>query len=176
MEEAWTCRRACPRGEMNCRQRLQEYLTSNGVSFEAEQHRVAYTAQEVAAAEHVPGRRVAKVVMAMVDGNAVMLVLPANSRVDLERVKATLGAGEARLEQEQEFANIFPDCEVGAMPPFGNLYGIPVIVEQSLSRSPEITFQAGSHTETMRIRYVDYERLVQPKVLDFAAKPQAAPA
>ncbi len=159
---------------MSCRQRLQEYLTTNGVGFESEHHRVAYTAQEVAAAEHVPGKKVAKVVMAVGDGSPVMLVLPANARVSLEKLGSVLGAGEVRLEREDEFASLFPDCEVGAMPPFGNLYGIPVYVDQMLAAVPEITFQAGSHTETIRIRYSDYERLVQPRVADFAAKPSTA--
>lgn len=152
---------------MRCRERLQEYLASNGVPFESERHRLAYTAQEVAAAEHVSGKQMAKVVVAMADGSAVMLALPAAKRVDLEKLKLELGAREVRLAREEEFAGVFPDCEVGAMPPFGNLYGVPVYVDKTLARVPEITFQAGTHTETMRIRYADYERLVHPEVRDF---------
>ena len=155
---------------MRCKERLQEYLAANGVNFESEHHRVAYTAQDVAAAEHVPGRQVAKVVVAMTDGGAVMLALPATKRVDLEKARRELGADEVRLAKEEEFAALFPDCEVGAMPPFGNLYGLPVYVDRALARVPEIVFQAGTHTETMRIRYADYERLVQPRVGDFALR------
>ncbi len=159
---------------MRCKERLQEYLATNGVNFESEHHRVAYTAQEVAAVEHVPGKRVAKVVMAVVDGAMTMLVLPAASRVSLEKLKTALGAADARLAREEELAPLFPDCEVGAMPPFGNLYGIPVYVDRALAQAPEITFQAGTHTESMRIRYEDYQRLVQPQTADFAARPLEA--
>jgi len=158
---------------MRCKERLQEYLTGNGVSFEVELHRLAYTAQELAAAERVSGKQVAKVVVAVVDGGLAMAVLPASSSVNLEKLKAEIGARDVRLAREQEFAATFPDCEVGAMPPFGNLYGVPVYVDQSLARATEITFPAGSHTESMRIRYADYERLVKPRVEDFAARPQA---
>lgn len=159
--------------EMRCKERLQEYLTGNGVSFEVDQHRVAYTAQQLAAAEHVSGKQVAKVVMAITDGDLVMLVLPASSNVSLEKLRAELGAREVRLAKEEEFASVFPDCEVGAMPPFGNLYGVPVYIDQKLTRLSEITFPAGSHTESMRIRYADYERLVQPRVLEFSSSPMA---
>ena len=159
---------------MRCRERLQEYLVGNGVGFEIEQHRVTYTAQQLAAADHISGKRVAKVVVAMVDGEMVMLVLPASSQADLQRLKAELGAGEVRLAREEEFAAVFSDCDVGAMPPFGNLYGVPVYVDRDLIRAEEITFPAGSHTESMRIRYEDFEQLVEPKVMDFAARLQMA--
>lgn len=155
---------------MRCREKLQEYLTTSGVGFEIEHHRLAYTAQQLAAAEHVSGKQVAKVVMAVANGSPVMLVLPASSNVNLEKLRAELGARELRLAKEEEFATIFPDCEVGAMPPFGNLYGVPVYIERSLTRVPEITFPAGSHTESMRIRYSDYERLVHPVVMEFAVR------
>ncbi len=154
---------------MRCRERLEEYLSSNGVSFELERHRLAYTAQQLAAAEHVSGKLVAKVVMALANGTLTMLVLPASSNVNLEKLKADLGAKELRLAREEEFATLFPDCEVGAMPPFGNLYGIPVYLDRTLARVPEITFPAGSHSESMRIRYADYERLVHPQLREFAA-------
>ncbi len=153
---------------MTCQDRLQEFLASNGASFESEHHRLAYTAQEVAAAEHVPGKEVAKVVVAVVDGGAIMLALPADRKVDLDRLRFELGASEVRLAREEEFAGVFPDCEVGAMPPFGNLYGLPVYVERSLARAPEIIFQAGTHTETIKMRYDDFDRLVHPEVKDFA--------
>ncbi|MHB0870159.1 MAG: aminoacyl-tRNA deacylase [Chloroflexota bacterium] len=158
---------------MRCREKLQEYLTSNGVGFEIEHHRLAYTAQQLAAAEHVSGKLVAKVVMAIANESPVMLVLPASSNVNLEKLKAELGARELRLAKEEEFATVFPDCEVGAMPPFGNLYGVPVYIDRSLTRAPEMVFPAGSHTESMKIRVGDYEKLVHPQVKEFAARQMA---
>ena len=155
---------------MRCTERLQEHLATNGVSFELEQHRVAYTAQDLAAVEHVSGKRVAKVVMAMAENRPLMLVLLASAHVDLERVKAELGAQDVRLAREEEFAGLFQDCEVGAMPPFGSLYNIPVYVDTSLAKSQEITFPAGSHHESIRIRYADLERLEQPMVINIAVK------
>jgi Ala-tRNA(Pro) deacylase len=161
---------------MRCKERLQEYLVENGVSFEVEQHRVAYTAQQLAAAGHVSGKRVAKVVVVAADGETVMLVLPASSQVDLERVRTELGAGEARLAREEEFASTFPDCEVGSMPPFGNLYGVPVYVDAGLAQAEEIVFPVGSHTESMRLRFGDFRNLVDPVVLDFARRMQTSEA
>ncbi len=155
---------------MRCTEKLQEHLAANGVSFELEQHRVAYTAQDLAAVEHVSGKRVAKVVMAMVDGGPVMLVLPASGHVDIDKVKSQLGGQDVRLAREEEFAGIFPDCEVGAMPPFGSLYSVPVCVDESLTGSREITFPAGSHRESMRIKFEDFQRLEQPRTLTIATK------
>src|SRR3990172_7193008 len=109
---------------MNCKERLEAYLRENKVPFQVVHHPLAYTAQEVAAAEHVPGKMLAKVVMVFADGKLVMLALPAPYRVDLSKAAAALGAREARLAHEEEFAAAFPDCEVGAMPPFGNLYDV----------------------------------------------------
>jgi Ala-tRNA(Pro) deacylase len=156
---------------MTCRERLEEYLRENGVRFQVRTHPVVYTAQEVAAVEHVPGRLVAKVVMVIADGQMTMLVLPAPYRVDVERVRQSLQAKEVRLAREEEFAHVFPDCEVGAMPPFGNLYNVPVVVDQSLTADPVIVFRAGTHRETMSIDYSDYERLVRPRVAEFALRP-----
>ncbi len=155
---------------MRCSEKLQEHLASNGVAFELEQHRVAYTAQDLAAAEHVSGRRVAKVVLAVADGQTVMLVLPASIQADMEKLGRDLGVKEVRLAREDEFASIFPDCEVGAMPPFGSLYNVPVYVDQSLANSGEVTFPAGSHRESMKITYADFQRLEQPTVLSFASR------
>jgi Ala-tRNA(Pro) deacylase len=138
------------------------------VPFAVQQHPVAYTAQDVAAAEHIPNQIMAKVVIVSADGTLVMLVLPTTHRVDMTQVSAALGARELYLVDEQEFAAAFPDCEVGAMPPFGNLYGIPVYVDQQLAEDETIVFQAGTHTETIRMRYADYARLVQPIVIAFA--------
>jgi Ala-tRNA(Pro) deacylase len=161
---------------MNCKEKLQQYLVENGVSFEVEQHRVAYTAQQLAAAEHVSGKRVAKVVVALTGGKMVMLVLPASSQVDFDRAGAALGAGDLRLAREEEFASAFPDCEVGAMPPFGNLYGVPVYVDTGLAQAEEIVFPVGSHTERMRLRFGDFRNLVDPVVLDFARRMQTSEA
>src|SRR3990172_12537374 len=118
---------------MGCREELEAYLRESKVPFEAEYHAVAYTAQEVAAAEHVPGRMLAKVVMVMGDGKLSMLVLPAPARVDLARATASLGAKEVRLAHEDEVADRFPGCEGGAMPPFGTLFDLPVFVGKSLA-------------------------------------------
>ncbi|MBI3286871.1 MAG: YbaK/EbsC family protein, partial [Chloroflexi bacterium] len=131
----------------------------------------AYTAQEVAAAQHVPGKQVAKVVMVKAGKQLMMAVLPAPYRVDLKKLASALGAKSARLAREEEFEGIFPDCEVGAMPPFGNLYQLPVYVDASLTEDVEIVFQTGTHSDTMKIRYADYQRLAQPKVAEYARRP-----
>ena len=153
---------------MDCKERLEAFLRQNKIPFQVVHHPLAYTAQEVAAAEHVPGRMLAKVVMALADGKMVMLALPAPSRVDLAKAASTLGTKEVRLAHEEEFAAAFPDCEVGAMPPFGNLYDLPVFVDKALTEDEDIVFNAGTHTDTISMKYADYERLVKPAVGDFA--------
>jgi Ala-tRNA(Pro) deacylase len=155
---------------MGCRDRLEDYLRENGVPFEVQHHPRAITAQEVAASEHVPGKMLAKVVMVSADGEMAMLSLPAPYQVDLEKAGKMLGAEEARLAQEEEFEGAFPDCEVGAMPPFGNLYGLPVYVEEALVEDETIFFRAGTHTDTMSVGYADFERLVEPTVGEFARR------
>ena len=124
----------------------------------------------MAASEHVPGKMLAKTVMVLADGKMVMLALPAPYRVDMEKAGAALGVGEVRLAQEEEFEGTFPDCEVGAMPPFGNLYDLPVYVEETLTEDETIVFRAGTHTDTMSVRYADFERLVEPTVAELAAR------
>ena len=153
---------------MECRAKLEKYLRDNGVEFQAMTHRAAYTAQELAAAQGVKGRQVAKVAMVHADARIVMLVMPASYRIDFARVKDLLAAKEARLALEEEFSGLFPDCETGAMPPFGNLYAVPVYVDRSLAEDSEIVFQVGTHRDTMKISYRDYARLAQPVVADFA--------
>ena len=155
---------------MACRERLEAYLRENGVPFEMQHHPRAITAQEVAAAEHVPGKMLAKVVMVSADGEMAMLSLPAPYHVDLEKAAKMLGAQEARLAEEEEFEGAFPDCEVGAMPPFGNLYGLPVYVEEALAEDETIFFRAGTHTDAMSVGYADFERLVEPTVGRFARR------
>jgi Ala-tRNA(Pro) deacylase len=155
---------------VDCKDRLEAYLREKQVPFEVRHHPVAYTAQEVAASEHVPGKMLAKTVMVLADGEMVMLALPAPYQVDMEKAGTALRAGEVRLAQEEEFEGTFADCEVGAMPPFGNLYDLPVYVEETLAEDETIVFRAGTHTDTMSVRYADFERLVKPTVAEFARR------
>jgi Ala-tRNA(Pro) deacylase len=153
-------------------EKLAEYLESQGVQYTViEHHAPVYTAQEIAASTHIPGKQLAKTVMVKVDGGLAMAVIPASQRVNLNRLKELVGAGKVELASEQEFRNKFPDCQVGAMPPFGNLYGIPVYAAQDLAEEIEIAFCAGSHTELVRISFSDFKRLAEPKILDFAWTP-----
>ncbi|HXG35427.1 MAG TPA: YbaK/EbsC family protein [Dehalococcoidia bacterium] len=154
---------------MQCKERLEAYLRQNKVAFESRRHPEAFTAQEVAANEHIPGKLLAKVVMVYLEGRMAMLVLPAPYRVDLAKVSEELGGQEVRLAREDEFAGLFEDCEVGAMPPFGNLYNLPIYVDRLLIEDETIVFQAGTHRDVIFMKYADYERLVKPTVLDLAA-------
>ena len=153
---------------MTVLKRLKEYLEKNQVSFEVGYHQRVYTAQEIAAAEHVPGKELAKVVMVRADGKMVMLVLPASFRVDMEKLKGILKSKKVEKAKEEEFQDLFADCEIGAMPPFGNLYDLEVWVDQVLTEDKDIVFNAGSHVETLKIKYSDYARLVNPKVGQFS--------
>jgi Ala-tRNA(Pro) deacylase len=143
---------------------LSEFLDSHDVKYVTIRHSPAYTAQEVAASAHVPGKDMAKTVIVDLDGKMAMAVLPASSRLDLNHLKEATSAKHVALADERKFEGLFPDCEVGAMPPFGNLYGLDVFVSDSLAEDEEIAFNAGSHTEVVRLAYQDFERLVQPKV------------
>lgn len=147
--------------------RVRKYLISHGVGYELERHPPAYTAQEIAAVEHVPGRTFAKPVIVNADGRLIMTVLSANRLLDMDKVKAVLGSDDVRLAREEEFAPIFDDCERGAEPPFGNLYGIPVLVDEDLPPD-EMVFNAGSHTETMKVSTVEYLSLVHAEKADLA--------
>jgi Ala-tRNA(Pro) deacylase len=151
--------------------KLREYLESNGVQYEVIEHSLAYTAQEIAASAHVPGKQMAKTVMIKIDGRIAMAVLPAPHRVNFERLKEYTSADQVELANEREFKEMFPDCEPGAMPPFGNLYGMDVYAAESLADEMEIAFCAGSHTELIRLPFKDFERLVKPKILDISWKP-----
>lgn len=150
--------------------RLKTFLDENKVRYVTMSHSSAYTAQEIAAATHIPGKAMAKAVMAKLDDRMTMLVLPAAYRVDMSLLKKAVGAAKAQLATEGEFKEFFPDCETGAMPPFGNLYGLPVIVAESLKENAEIAFNAGSHTEVVKLGFADYERLVKPTVLKFSER------
>ena len=161
----------------SCLERLKQYLSDYGVQYEVRHHREVYTSQEVAAEIGEKGRYVAKVFIAHADGRPIMLVLAAPDHVDYRRVKEYLGAEHVERTHEGQFKQMFPDCDTGAMPPFGGLYKIPVYIDRTLADMPYIVFQAGSHRDTIRIAMSDYLRLVQPKITRFAiaAEPQASP-
>lgn len=154
--------------------RLVEYLSKNKTPHEVMQHAEAFTAQELTAIEHVKGRHHAKVVMVKAEGETVMAVLPADHRLDLVLLGKIIGK-RAALAAESEFESLFPDCARGAMPPFGNLYDVPTFVDTSLTQRDFIVFEAGTHTDAIKMSYADYERLVRPKVGGFAVK-LSAPA
>jgi Ala-tRNA(Pro) deacylase len=147
---------------------VESLLRDKHIAFEHHHHEAAYTAQEVAAAEHVPGRYMAKVVIAFADERMVMLALPAPEKVNLLKLADQMCTEDVRLASEEEFAERFSDCEIGAMPPFGNVYGLPVYIDKTLARDDHIVFQAGTHTDTIEMAYGDYVRLVHPRVADFA--------
>ena len=150
--------------------KLKEYLDSNDIKYVSVSHSRAYTAQEIAASAHIPGKELAKTVMIKIDGHLAMAVLPASYKVDFALLQKTLNADRVRLAYEQEFKDRCPDCEVGAMPPFGNLYNLDVYVAQSLTEDEEIAFNAGTHTELIKMKYKDFERIVSPKILMFSTK------
>jgi Ala-tRNA(Pro) deacylase len=152
-------------------QKLKELLDREGVKYVSIHHSPAFTAQEVAASAHIPGMELAKSVVVRLDGRAGLVVLPASQRVNFDVLKAQAGVAEARLATEQEFRDMFPDCELGAMPPFGNLYGLEVFVSKRLTEDREITFNACSHTELIRLAYADFARLAKPKVVDLTYRP-----
>jgi len=145
--------------------KLKEFLDANGVKYVSISHSQAFTAMEVAESAHVQGKEMAKTVILNVDGRLQMAVLPAIQKVDLDLLRRGLGATSVELAPEQEFRSDFPGCEVGAMPPFGNLYGLDVLVEPRLAADREIAFNAGTHTELIRLAYQDFERLVRPRLV-----------
>ena len=147
--------------------KVKEFLDGAGVKYIVVSHAPAYTAQEIAASAHIPGRELAKTVMVKLDGKMAMAVLPASHVVDFDKLKQVAGSAKAELASEDEFRSLFPECEVGAMPPFGNLYDIPVYAERGLTEDEEIAFNAGSHKELFRMAYRDFENLVKPTTGDF---------
>jgi Ala-tRNA(Pro) deacylase len=144
-------------------QKLKEFLDANKVKYVTVSHSPAYTAQELAAQAHVPGKEWAKTVVVKLDGKMAMAVIPAAHRVVFDLLRQAAGAKEAALASEAEFASAFPGCEVGAMPPFGNLYGMQVYVSEELTSDEEISFNAGTFTEMIRLPYQEFERLVEPR-------------
>jgi Ala-tRNA(Pro) deacylase len=150
--------------------KLQGYLDEHRVRYHVLKHHETYTAREIAEALHVPGKELAKVVMVRTNGKFLMAVLPSNHMIHLKTLAQAAGVEHAILAEETEFAGLFPDCEVGAMPPFGNLYNVPVYVDQSLTQDEEIVFEAGTHREAIKMAFRDYQRLVQPKVVNFGRR------
>lgn len=147
--------------------KLKEFLDREGIKYVSITHSPAYTAQEVAQSAHITGRGFAKTVIVNIDGQMAMAVLPATRKLVVQDLRDVTGADRVRFASEEEFNKRFPECDTGAMPPFGNLYGMDVYVADSLTREDEIAFNAGSHTEVMKLAYKDFERLVKPKVLSF---------
>ena len=150
---------------------LIDCLEENKVDYEILHHPEAVTAQRIAQAEHVKGRRHAKIVMVKSGEQHLMIVLPADHQVDLKKLKKAVGKAVS-LDSEQEFKQLFPDCVVGAMPPFGNLYGVPTYVDNRLAQEEYIVFEAGTHTDAIKLSYRDYEKIAKPRVEDFAIKIQ----
>lgn len=149
--------------------RLKDFLDREGIKYVAIPHSPAYTARETAQTAHVPGKDFAKTVIVKMDGRLAMAVLPASEKLDLARLKKAAGANHVALAFESEFDRWFPGCEPGAMPPFGNLYGMEVFVAKSLAADEQIAFNAGSHAELLRTAYKDFERVVQPVVATISA-------
>ena len=150
--------------------KIREFLDSKKIKYTSVKHSEVYTAQEIAASAHIPGRQLAKTVMVKIDGDMAMAVLPAPYKVDFDSLKKAAGAKKVALASENDFKDLFPDCEVGAMPPFGNLYEMNVYADESLAEEIEIAFCAGSHTELIRLAYKDFVKLVEPKVLSFSVR------
>jgi Ala-tRNA(Pro) deacylase len=150
--------------------KIQEYLEKQRVPFESHEHTPAYTAQEVAAEEHVSGYMLAKAVLIRADDEYVLCVLPASLKLDMDKIADVLKAEQVFLADETDLAKLFPDAEVGAEPPFGNLYDLSTIVDDCLAEDEEIVFQAGTHRQTIRMKFEDYKRLVEPLIADICAK------
>ncbi len=149
---------------------LREHLDQHNIKYVTIGHSLAYTSQEIAASAHIPGSKFAKTVMVTVDGKMAMAVLPAPYKVDLGELKRVVGGKRIELATEREFEDRFPGCDAGAMPPFGNLYGMDVFADDDLATEPDIVFNAGTHQELIRMAYSDFERLVAPKVARFCSQ------
>ena len=148
--------------------KLIEFLDSQKIKYTMIRHSKAYTAQEVAASAHIPGKAMAKTVIIKIDGKFAMAVLPASYSANFDLLKRTVNADNVKLATESEFKDIFPDCDIGAMPPFGNLYGLDVYVAEKMAEDAEIAFNACSHTELIKMSFQDYVKLVKPKIIKFA--------
>lgn len=160
---------------MTALERIEQYLKEKGVRYEVLHHARAFTAQRVAQAEHIPGKMQAKVVVLHGNGKFYMAALPASHHVDFEMFKKVVGHA-CQLATEAEFKDFFPDCEVGAMPPFGHFYNLPVLTDASLEEDDEIVFQAGTHTESVKMAWNDYVRLQRPTIAQFGHAPGVSKA
>jgi Ala-tRNA(Pro) deacylase len=150
--------------------RLTEYLDNHNKKYVVIRHSPAFTAQEVAASAHIPGKDLAKTVIIKVDGEMKLAVLPSTYQVDFNQLKESLNADNVELATEEEFESLFPDCELGAMPPFGNLYDLDTFVAESLTEDEVIAFNAGTHKELVRIAYQDFEELVDPEIIPLGVR------
>ena len=146
---------------------LQSYLDEMGVHYRASKHEDAFTAQDLAAAEHIPGRKVIKPVVVRADGEFVMCALPASYKIDLGELRQQLQCEEVQLADETALQEIFSDCELGAAPPIGRLYGLPTLMDESLFADDRVTFQAGTHSDAVTMTLADYRRVAQPEVAYF---------
>jgi Ala-tRNA(Pro) deacylase len=154
---------------------LREFLDKHAVKYVVISHSLAYTAQGIAELTHIPGQELAKTVIVKINGKPAMAVVPASFHVDLRLLKTAINAKTVELASEEEFRGLFPECETGAMPPFGNLYGLDVFADESLAKDEEIAFNAGSHRELIRLAWKDFEHLAAPKVIGLT-KARAAEA
>lgn len=148
--------------------KVKEFLDKNKIKYISVKHSPAYTAQEIAESAHISGKNIAKTIIVKIDGKMAMAVLPANYLIDIDLLKDETKAEYVELAGEKEFQDMFPGCEVGAMPPFGNLFGLPVYLAETLAKDEEIAFNAGTHTELIKLKYTDFSELVKPVILKFS--------
>lgn len=149
-------------------EKLKEFLDGNKVKYVTIRHSTAFTAQETAASAHIPGKELAKTVVLRIDGRMVIAVLPASHKLDLPLLRKAVGAHDVEIAHEADFRDMFPGCDTGAMPPFGNLFGMEVLVDGLLAENEEIAFNACSHSELVKLKYADYIKLVKPRVANFS--------
>jgi Ala-tRNA(Pro) deacylase len=152
--------------------RLESLLAESGADYEVIDHPLAFTAQEEAAASHISGRHWAKTVAVLVDGSPAIAVVPATRRLDLEKFRKLVGSGKVEIAREAEFQELYPDCDLGAMPPFGNLYGQTTFVDESMREEEKIAFHAGDHMTAIEMSFADFERLVEPVPGEFSGPPR----
>ncbi len=149
-------------------EKLKEFLDGNKVKYVTIRHSTAFTAQETAASAHIPGKELAKTVVLRIDGRMVIAVLPASHKLDIPLLRKAVGAHDVEIAHEADFRDLFPGCDTGAMPPFGNLFGMEVLVDGLLAENEEIAFNACSHSELVKLKYADYIKLVKPRVASFS--------
>lgn len=143
---------------------VQSYLDEMGVAYRLSHHPTAYTAQDLASAEHVPGQQVVKPVIVKADGRFVMCALPASHRIDLQALRSQLDADDVKLADENKLSELFPDCELGAEPPIGRLFDMQTIMDESLTAGARVTFQAGTHRDAVTMSLAEYRRVAQPEM------------